>query len=310
MGHYMFVGIDVGGTCIKAGVVDERGRVIAKSTVESHPESGEAMVRLMYTAMARAADRGFVSRDKITAIGIGSSGICDNNSGTIIYSGNIKYHNTPVREFFMERINARIDVDNDANCAAVGEYIAAGENCQSFVFVTLGTGVGGGIILNGKLLRGTNGGAGEIGHMVFRPGGRPCGCGQNGCWEAYASVTGLINDARERGGWFASEGCISGRTPFQGAVRGIPEALEVRDNWIKNVAMGICSLVNIFQPDRLVIGGGISKEGETLLAPIREYVSKNVYTHGIAGIRQTQISAAKLGNDAGIVGAAFLHKII
>ncbi|MGN1098009.1 MAG: ROK family protein, partial [Clostridia bacterium] len=235
----MYVGIDVGGTAIKAGVVDEKGNIISRGSVESRPDSGEAMVRLMYTAMNHALDRGCVSRDKVTAVGIGSSGLCDNKRGTIIYSGNIAYNDTPVREFFMERIDARIDVDNDANCAAVGEYFATGEDCGSFVFVTLGTGVGGGIILNGRLLRGVNGGAGEIGHTILYPGGRKCGCGQNGCWEAYASVTGLIKDAKEKGGWFSSQPKVGGRTPFEGAAKGIPEAVEVRDGWIKNVAMGV-----------------------------------------------------------------------
>ncbi len=305
----MYVGIDVGGTAIKAGVVDENGRIISKSTVESRPESGPVMVRLMYAAMCRAMDRGMISREKITNVGIGSSGLCDNEKGTVIYSGNIAYDNTPVREFFMERIDARIDVDNDANCAAAGEYFAAGEGSGSFVFVTLGTGVGGGIILDGKMLRGVNGGAGEIGHTLLFPEGRRCGCGRKGCWEAYASVPGLINDARQEGGWFASLPRISGRSPFEGAAAGIPEAVRVRDNWIKNVAIGVCNLINIFQPDKLVIGGGLSKEGETLLGPIREYVAENVYTKGISGLKQTEISAARLGNDAGIVGAALLHRL-
>lgn len=305
----MYVGIDVGGTAIKAGVVDEKGNIVARGSVDSRPDSGDEMVRLMYVAMCHALDRGRIQRGEVSAVGIGSSGLCDNRRGTMIYSPNIAYDNTPVREYFMERIDARIDIDNDANCAAAGEYVASGEDCGTFVFVTLGTGVGGGIIVDGKLLRGVNGGAGELGHTVLFPGGRLCGCGQRGCWEAYASVTGLIADARERGGWFDGRPVIDGRTPFEGAAAGVAEALEVRDRWIQNVALGINNLVNIFQPDRLVIGGAISREGETLLAPIRKFVSENAYTRGVPGIRQTEISAARLGNDAGIVGAAFLHKI-
>ncbi len=306
----MYVGIDVGGTAIKAGVVDDNGNILARSSVDSRPDNGEEMVRLMYVAMTRAMDRAVVGRDSVTAVGIGSSGLCDNRRGAIIYSPNIAYSDTPVREYFMERVDARIDVDNDANCAAAGEYFASGGDGGTFVFVTLGTGVGGGIIVDGRLLRGVNGGAGELGHTLLYPGGRLCGCGRKGCWEAYASVTGLINDARERGGWFAAQPEINGRTPFEGAAAGIPEAVEVRDRWIERVAMGVNNLVNIFQPDRLVIGGAISREGETLLAPIRRFVSENAYTRGVPGIRQTEISAARLGNDAGIVGAAFLHKII
>ncbi len=305
----MYVGIDVGGTAIKAGVVDENGSIIARGSVDSQPGSGAEMVRLMYVAMCHALDRGMISRDRVTAVGIGSSGLCDNEKGTMVYSPNIAYDNTPVREYFTERMDVRVDLDNDANCAAAGEYVVAGEGRGSFVFVTLGTGVGGGIIIDGKLLRGVNGGAGELGHTTVYPGGRLCGCGRRGCWEAYASVSGLINDARERGGWFAAQSEITGRTPFEGAAAGIPEAVEVRDRWIENVAMGVCNLVNVFQPDRLVIGGAISKEGENLLAPIRKFVSENAYTRGIPGLKRTEITAARLGNDAGIVGAAFLHKI-
>lgn len=306
----MYVGIDVGGTSIKAGVVDENGSIISRGSVASEVNNGNAMVRGMYTAMLRALDYGMISKDKITAVGIGSSGICDNKKGEILYSGNIAYRNTPVREYFMERIDARIDVENDANCAAIGEYSAVRDVCGNFIFVTLGTGVGGGIIINNRLYTGTNGAAGEIGHTVFYPGGRKCGCGQKGCWEAYASVTALIRDAKEKGGYFDSCEKIDGRTPFEAAKKGVPEAIEVCDNWIKNVAAGICNLINTFQPDRLCIGGGISKEGEALLAPIRKYVSENAYTRGISDLRQTEISAAALGNDAGIVGAAFLHKLL
>lgn len=304
----MFVGIDVGGTGIKAGVVDENGRIVSRGSVESEAGSGGAMLRGMYEAMLRALAVGCVSKADISAVGIGSSGICDNKRGEIVYSGNIAYKNTPVREYFMERIDARIDVENDANCAAIGEYAANGGECENFVFVTLGTGVGGGIIINKRLYTGSNFAAGEIGHTVIFPNGRLCGCGRRGCWEAYASVSGLIRDASERGGYFSTCGKIDGRTPFEAAENGIPEAVEVRDRWIENVAVGICNMVNIFQPDRLVIGGGISREGEKLLAPIRKYVQENVYTHRI-DMKQTEISAAVLGNDAGIVGAALLHKL-
>ena len=306
----MQIGIDVGGMSIKAGVVDDEGRIISRASVKSEADNGEAMVRGMYAAMLQAMDRGMVPKSSITAVGIGSSGICDNKNGTIIYSGNINYDNTAVREYFLERIDARIDVENDANCAAIGEYWLRGADCDNFVFITLGTGVGGGIIINTRLYSGINDGAGEVGHLTLYPGGRRCGCGAAGCWETYASVSALIRDAKERGGYFADCGEIDGRTPFEAAANGIPEAVEVRDNWIKNVALGVCSLINIFQPDRLVIGGAVSKEGETLLRPIRDYVSENVYTRAVPGLKQTEISAALSGNDAGIVGAAFLHKLL
>lgn len=308
----MYVGIDVGGMSIKAGIVNEDGEILAKASVESPVHSGDAMVRGMYDAMLQALERASVSKDSVTAVGIGSSGICDNERGEILYSGNIAYDHTPVREFFRKHMDARIDVENDANCAAIGEYFAASrnDNCRSFIFVVIGTGVGGGIIINNKLFTGFNGAAGEVGHILLEKDGRPCGCGRLGCWEAYASVSALIRDAKEKGGYFDTLSTIDGKAPFEAAAKGCPEAVEVRDKWIEKVAAGVCDLINIFQPDRLVIGGGISREGETLLAPIRKYVSENVYTYAIPGLKQTEISAAALGNDAGIVGAAFLHKLI
>lgn len=306
----MQIGIDVGGMSIKAGVVDENGRIVSRAGVKSEAADGEAMVRGMYAAMLKALEAAGAPLADVTSVGIGSSGLCDNENGTVIYSGNINYDNTSVRGYFNKFTDARIDVENDANCAAIGEYVVRGGDCASLILVTLGTGVGGGIILNRRLYSGINGGAGEVGHMTLYPDGRRCGCGAKGCWEAYASVSALIRDARERGGYFASCAEIDGRTPFEAAERGVPEAVEVRDNWIRNVATGVCSLINIFQPDRLVIGGAVSKEGETLLAPIRSYVAENVYTRGVGGLRQTEISAAVSGNDAGIIGAAFLHKLL
>ena len=276
----MYIGIDVGGTAVKAGVVDGEGRVLSRAEVKSEPASDTAMLRVMYSAMLRAMEGAGVSKDGISAVGIGSSGICDNAKGTIIYSGNIAYDNTAVREFFSERINARIDVENDVNCAAIGEYALYG------------------------------GGAGEVGHMTLVPDGRLCGCGARGCWEAYASVSALINDARERGGYFAALPEIDGKAVFDAAERGLPEAIEVRDNWIHYVAVGVCSLVNILRPEKLVIGGAVSRQGETLLAPVRRYVAENAYGKDVSGIGMTEISAARLMGDAGIVGAAMLHKLV
>ncbi len=306
----MYIGIDVGGTAVKAGVVDGEGRVLSRAEVKSEPASDAAMLRAMYSAMLRAMEGAGLSKDDVSAVGIGSSGICDNAKGTIIYSGNIAYDNTAVREFFSERINARIDVENDVNCAAIGEYALYGGGADSFVFVALGTGVGGGIIINKRLYSGLHGGAGEVGHMTLVPGGRLCGCGARGCWEAYASVSALISDARERGGCFSALPAIDGKAVFDAAERGLPEAVEVRDGWIRRVAEGVCSLVNILRPEKLVIGGAVSRQGETLLAPIRRYVAENAYANDVPGIGMTEISAARLMGDAGIVGAAMLHKLV
>ncbi|MCQ2741640.1 MAG: ROK family protein, partial [Alphaproteobacteria bacterium] len=202
--------------------------------------------------------------------------------------------------------NTHIAIENDANAAAYGEFRATGNGAENFIAITLGTGVGGGIIINNKIYRGLNGSAGELGHIFIVEDGEYCTCGCNGCWEAYASVTALIRQTKEAiaahpESLMAQDENINGMTSFKAAKAGDKAAQEVVDTYIRHVACGITSLINIFVPDVLVIGGGISKEGDYLLNPIKEYVKKNVFCKVGA---QTEIKIATLMNDAGIVGAA------
>jgi glucokinase len=209
-------------------------------------------------------------------------------------------------------------IGNDANAAAYGEYTSgAGKGCGSVVAITLGTGIGGGAIESGRLLTGFNHAGMEVGHMVIRRGGRACPCGRFGCWERYASASGLIITTRSAMGddkktklWDIVEGDIArveGKTVFDAMKEGDETARGVIDTYIDDLACGVTNLINIFQPDVLCVGGGIAEEDEVLLAPLREKVADEVYSKN--SDRNTAIVKAKLGNGAGVIGAAHLYKI-
>lgn len=305
----MYIGIDVGGMSIKAGIVKDSGEIIAKHAVPTPLDGDRLFLKAMLEAVEKAVEAAGVSKSEIKAIGIGAPGIVDREKGLLVSEPNIPYINLNVHQYLKDNFaDIPVFVENDANCAALGEYYMA-ENAENFVFVTLGTGVGGGIIIGGKLFTGANGMGGELGHIVTHAGGRKCGCGRYGCWEAYASVTGLIKTTEEHRNeikGIVPDEKISGRTVFELAKAGDKDAERVRDMWIDEVAIGIADLVNIFQPDEIVIGGAISKEGDVLLNPIKKYVKENVFKAD--GLKETEILISRIGGDAGIIGAAFLYK--
>ena len=308
----LYLGIDLGGTNIAAGIVDEKGTIIRQGstpTIATRPI--EEIVKDMGELCLSFVDEEGLTLDDIAAVGLGCPGTVDNKNGIIAYSNNIPMKNVPMRKMLEEYFpNKPINLENDANAAAYGEYIINGQGAESFIFITLGTGVGGGVILDGKLLRGFNCAGAELGHISLITDGQPCTCGKNGCWEAYASVTALIretNEAMENAPesamhkWVEENGKVSGRTAFDCAKAGDATAQMVVDNYVRYVADGLVSIVNIFQPEKLSIGGGISKEGDYLLNPIKEFVSKYDYNKYMP---KTEITIATLFNDAGIIGAA------
>ena len=308
----LYLGIDLGGTNIAAGIVDEKGTIIRQGstpTIATRPI--EEIVKDMGELCLSLVKEEGLTLDDITAVGLGCPGTVDNKNGIITYSNNIPMKNVPMRKMLEEYFpNKPINLENDANAAAYGEYIINGQGAESFIFITLGTGVGGGVILDGKLYRGFNCAGAELGHITLITGGQPCTCGKNGCWEAYASVTALIretNEAMENAPesamhkWVEENGKVSGRTAFDCAKAGDATAQMVVDNYVRYVADGLVSIVNIFQPEKLSIGGGISKEGDYLLNPIKEFFSKYDYNKYMP---KTEITIATLFNDAGIIGAA------
>lgn len=311
----MYIGIDLGGTNIAAGLVDDRGTVLKTKSLPTHRERpiGEIIEDMANLARSLAEEEGH-SPSEISAVGIGCPGTVDSTVGEVIYSNNIVMHHVPMAKEFQKHLPLPVHMENDANAAAFGEYITNGKGVGSFVFLTLGTGVGGGIILDGSIWRGFNGAGAEIGHQTLIYNGEPCTCGRRGCLEAYASVSALIRQTEEAmkrnpntamHAWVKQHGSVTGRTAFVCAKDGDKTALEVRDRYIEYVAEGICSIINVLQPEMLFVGGGISREGETLMAPIRAYCEKYDFNKHC---KRTEIRTATLYGDAGIVGAAMAAK--
>lgn len=304
----MNIGIDIGGMSIKAGIVDDSGTIVAKHSVPTPLDGNESFSAALKEVIDEVLKNH--SEEKISSIGIGAPGIVDRKNGILVYSTNIPYKNLPVRDFLSKEYGCEVYVENDANCAALGEFYASGDK-KNFVFITLGTGVGGGVITGGKLYTGSNGVGSELGHIVTHANGRKCGCGRSGCWEAYASVTALMRFTEEaRESLNIGNAKINGKTAFDEARNGNTAAKDVRDRWIEEVAIGITNIVNIFQPEEIVIGGAISKEGDALLLPLREYVDKNEYCAKHKDIKITKINLPRAGDSAGILGAAFIGRNI
>ena len=311
----MYIGIDLGGTNIAAGVVSGKGEIVFKDSIPTLKERNYSdIVRDMARLCENIVIKSGYSMSDIKAVGIGSPGTVDSSNGTVVYSNNIKMNNVPMAREIQKYINLPIHMENDANAAAYGEYIAYGADADSFVFMTLGTGVGGGIILNGNIYRGFNGAGAEIGHSSIVIDGNQCTCGKKGCLETYASVTALIEQTKEMidkypsslmNEWVKANGHISGRTAFECAKSRDAAAIKVKEQYIRYVAEGVSNIVNVFQPELFVIGGGISKEGDELLNPIKKFVYQNDFNKYM---KKTKIKIARLFNDAGIVGAAMAAK--
>jgi len=311
------IGVDLGGTTISAGLVDEDYNIVYKVGCDTNlPRPAEEVEKSIADLCLRLCrDKGLDITKDIRWVGIGTPGSVNQSTGVVEFNANFGYNDWTL-EVDMERLlGCKVYIENDANAAAYGEYIAGGaKGAQYAVVITLGTGIGSGIIINGKIFAGFNYAGAELGHLVIVKDGRPCMCGRNGCWEKYASARALTEDTREAMKahpdnmmWKLVGGDLSrvnAKTAFDGMRAGDELATQVVHNFVEYVACGITSVINIFQPEILCIGGGISREGETLLAPIREYVDREEYAR--EGMRRTKIVAAQLCNDAGIVGAASL----
>ena len=315
------LGIDLGGMSVKVGVVDENNSIIGKAAVPTNspnqpPRPADDIMDDIATACHLAVENAGVSFDKVEHIGLGCPGSVNSSTGMLEFSGNLGMKNYPVAEKLEERLGRKVFIENDANAAAFGESIAgAAKGARNAVCVTLGTGVGGGIIIDGKIYSGSNYAGGELGHMVIVAEGRHCTCGRDGCWEAYASASALIYqtqlkmlDNKTSSMWNIADGDlrnVNGKTAFDAYRMGDKAGCEVVDKYIFYIACGVANVINIFQPDIICIGGGVSKEGDTLLAPLMSYVNKERFGKNLS--KQTEIVVAKLGNDAGIIGAANLY---
>lgn len=312
------IGIDIGGTFIKAGVVAEDFSIVGTASRPTKPQRPVEAVADDVAATARDAVKAAgLTMEEIVSVGAGCPGTCNPSKGEVEYANNLGFEHVPLVRMLSERLQKPVYIQNDANAAAFGESLAgAARGVKNCVVVTLGTGVGGGVLINGQLLGGVNFAGAEIGHIVIVMDGEPCTCGRNGCFEAYASVTGLIRQTRramrehpESRMWelAPTEEEVNGRTSFDAMRLGDETATAVVEQYIRYLACGVVDMINVFQPEVLCIGGAISKEGETLLAPLREHVEKERYSKHSE--KQTRLCRAELGNAAGIVGAAFLDTL-
>ena len=316
------IGIDLGGTHIAVGLVDENYNIVKKISAPTLAQRGpEEITKDMASLSKRVcAECGLDLVRDVGKVGIASPGTVNPKSGLIEYANNIKMHNFPVVKLFSEFSGVAekdIYIGNDANLAALGEAtVGAAKGADIAVMITLGTGVGGGVVIGGKLLTGCAFGGAELGHTVIEYGGRRCSCGRAGCFEAYSSATALVALTREK---FAethspiiAEMCendpmkIGGKTAFAAMRKGCADSAAVVDYYIKHLACGIANLINIFQPNVFLIGGGVCNEGDPLLLPLKEEVRQLIYSAD--KILKTDIRIATLGNDAGIIGAVALAR--
>jgi glucokinase len=310
-----YIGIDLGGTNIKAGVVNENYEIVAKATTKTAcPRPADQIAADMARVSIEAAQLAGIGIKEIEWIGIGTPGIADNQEGTIPYSNNLGFYNVPMRKYIREHIEKPVFIANDANAAAYGEFLAgAAVGATDAVCITLGTGVGAGVIIDSKIFTGRNLAGTEMGHMVIDPNGRQCTCGRNGCFEVFSSATGLISMTKDKIADYPDsmlakmaeeDGHVSARHAFNAMRAGDTAGREVVERYIKYLSIGIANVINIFQPDILCIGGGVCNEGDPLLLPLREQIRDQIYTKMLE--KNTRVELAKLGNDAGIIGAAFL----
>lgn len=313
-----YIGIDLGGTNIVSAVVTDKYEILAKASVPTAmPRDAASIFDDIAKTGFEAVEKAGLTMDDVEWIGLGTPGTVNQKNGYIEYANNLKFDNIPARDMLQDRFHKTVYLENDANCAALGEAIAgSGHGTPNFVAVTLGTGVGSGVIINSNIITGVNFAGGEWGHMVIVKDGEPCGCGRHGCWEAYASATALIrqtiasmnkNPNSLMHAVAKKEGKVSGRTAFDAMRLGDKDAAEVCKQYIEYVACGVTNLINALQPEVLCIGGGICNEGETIMQPIREYVARERYS--VHSSLQTKIVKAELGNDAGLIGAALLGTV-
>lgn len=312
------VGIDLGGTTIKAGIVDEDYRIVKSGAVPTVTDRGaQGLVGDMKELVSSLLEETGISMEEIASVGLGVPGTANKKTGVMEYANNLNMKDEPLIPLLKRYFKKPVSFTNDANAAAWGEYLAGcGKGYASMVMVTLGTGIGGGMILDGKLYEGCNFAAGEFGHFVIQYDGEICNCGRRGCFETYASATGLrrmaLKAMKEEEGrrsllWSLcgqDEDKVDGQKIFEAARRGDLTAESVVERYLYYLSVGITDIINIFQPEVLCIGGGVSRAKDQLLEPLKRLVDQQVYTRDSAV--KTEIVIASLGNDAGIIGAAML----
>ena len=304
-----YLGLDVGGTAVKMGLFNELDQMIDKTNFPTR--TVQYLVDDIYQNIVKLFQKNNISLDDLKGIGIGFPGHVDGETGVVVYSNNLVAHNFDIVGKLKEKINTYIRISNDANVAALGEYhFGKGKELENIVFVTLGTGVGGGIIIDGKMLEGKNGAGAEIGHMVISTNGQLCSCGRRGCFETYASATALIRNAQvaminnpNSLLWETAKSpeLLDGMSFFEALEKNDKVAGIIFEEYIEVLAEGLTNLANIFRPDALILGGGISYRGDILMEPLQKRLEKMIY--GGQWNARVELMISELKNDAGIYGA-------
>ncbi len=308
----MHIGIDLGGTNIDTGLVSEEGVISSRKSMPTRAERGSAEV---IKDLLRLIEM-LLESNSIQSIGVGVPGTVIRDQGIVNFACNINFHNVRLVHELNQQFDYPVYLDNDANCAALGEAVCgAAENYDTSLMVTIGTGIGGGIVINKRIYRGFNGAAGEIGHMVIETNGLDCACGRKGCFEKYASTSALVWEAKRKlknqADSFLREMTsdnidkINGEMIFSAAKQGDKFSLSLIDRYTDYFAEGLANLINIFEPEIIVIGGAVSRQGEYLINPLKEKVHQKVYSKTLP---KTNIVAAVLGSDSGIIGASQLWR--
>ncbi len=318
------IGVDLGGTNIGVGVLPidgGDGDVLALKSEPTEAERGakyvvDKIVLLIEEARAEVVAQFGGTRADFAGIGIGAPGPLNRATGTVIQSPNLGWRNFPLRDLISNAVNLPAVLDNDANCATYGEWwLGAGRNVDTLIGLTLGTGIGGGIVLNGEIFHGVSDSAGEIGHMTIEANGRKCPCGNYGCLEAYASGPAIARRAiegLEAGADSLLTDLASGKldnitaaTVYEAVINGDPYANEVMRETAKFLGAGVANVVNIFNPDMIVISGGVTKAGDHLFVPLRSEVRRRAFK---SALDACQLTAAQLPGTAGVIGAAGVFK--
>jgi ROK family protein len=309
-------GVDIGGTGIKSGIVDDGGKIIIKASIPTDRSFDYRVIVSDIAAQLKSlCKESGIALGDIAGVGIGCPGAVNSRSGTVDYANNLYWSDVPLLEELKKYIDLPSKVSNDANVAALGETVfGAGREYSDTVFITLGTGVGGGVVIDNKLFEGNESKGTELGHTVIVHGGELCTCGRRGCLESYASATALIRDTKvamrkDKGSlmWDFVGGDldkVDGRTAFECSKKGDYSARKVVDDYIEYLGEGLCNFINVFRPQAIILGGGVCAQGEYLTAPLRRYIKD--FSYGGDKAPSVELLIASLGNDAGLIGAASL----
>lgn len=311
----LYVGIDVGGTGIQLGVVDQNGKILAKGGITTRTDLPyQEQIRQMAECVSQTVEKGGFDMSEVKSVGVGVPGIADQRTGVVPFCTNLGWHDVPFREEFQKHIDKPVLIDNDATVAGLAESVAGvSAGTDSSVFMTLGTGVGGGIVIHGKVWSGFHGVGSEIGHMILELEGEPCTCGNHGCLERYCSATAIIRMARElmpnHPDSLIMSLCdgdtakINAKIVFDAAREGDEIGLRVFRRYVRYLSQAISNIITFLDPEVVVLGGGVSKAGSFLLDAVREEVPHYMLYKTMP---LSRIELAQLGPDAGIIGAAML----